>query len=79
MKDNALEYHVESNRFLRGMVRGLVATMLRIGRGRLSVAELAGVIAARDNSKAWFDVPGRGLRLEEVRFDWEKILERSFE
>jgi tRNA pseudouridine38-40 synthase len=75
MKDGRLEYYVEANRFLRGMVRGLVATMLRVGRGRASVQELLAVLAAKDNSKAWFDVPGHGLILEEVKFDWEKILD----
>ncbi len=71
-----LEYHVEANRFLRGMVRGLVATMLRVGRGRLDVSGLGEVLAGRDNSRAWFDVPGHGLMLQEVRFDWERVLLR---
>ena len=78
IKGDTLEFHVEANRFLRGMVRGLVATMLRIGRGRLSVDELDRVFAARDNAVAWFDVPGHGLMLSEVKFQWENILERSF-
>ena len=73
-KGGNLEYHVEANRFLRGMVRGLVATMLRIGRGRMSVADLKGVLAVRDNSRAWFDVPGHGLMLNEVRYDWERLI-----
>jgi tRNA pseudouridine38-40 synthase len=73
--EGGLQYHVEANRFLRGMVRGMVATMLRAGRGRLSNEELLMVLAARDNSKAWFDVPGHGLILKAVHFDWNKTLE----
>ena len=77
ISDGAIEYQVESNRFLRGMVRGLVATMLRIGRGRLPLEELAGIFAAKNNASAWFDVPGHGLMLSEVRYDWEKVLDSS--
>jgi tRNA pseudouridine38-40 synthase len=72
--DGLLEYHVEANRFLRGMVRGLVATMLRVGRGRAGIDELITVLAAKDNSRAWFDVPGHGLMLEAVNYDWNKVL-----
>jgi tRNA pseudouridine38-40 synthase len=71
--NGVLEYEVAANRFLRGMVRGLVATMLRIGRGRLDVEGLDGILAAKDNAKAWFDVPGHGLMLEEVKYDWEEV------
>lgn len=74
-REDVLEYHVEANRFLRGMVRGLVATMLRAGRGRLSQKELLLVLAGRDNTKAWFDVPGHGLVLKSVNFDWGSVLE----
>ena len=74
INEGRLEYRVEANRFLRGMVRGMVATMLRIGRGRMSVDELRAVLAGKDNEKAYFDVPGHGLTLTEVRYDWEKVL-----
>ncbi len=63
-----LVYTVEANRFLRGMVRGLVATMLRAGRGVLTVDGFADILAAKDCAKADFSAPGHGLFLEEVRF-----------
>ncbi|RYG05051.1 MAG: tRNA pseudouridine(38-40) synthase TruA [Chitinophagaceae bacterium] len=73
-KGDILEYRVEANRFLRGMVRGLVATMLRVGRGKSDCGELARLLAAKDSSKAWFDAPGHGLMLDQVRFEWEKLV-----
>ncbi len=65
---NLLVYTVQGNRFLRGMVRGLVATMLRAGRGVLAVNGFAQILAARDGSKADFSAPAHGLFLEQVLF-----------
>jgi len=61
-----LVYHVRANRFLRGMVRGLVGTMLRVGRGQLSLDGLRAVVAAKDCSRADFSTPAHGLSLEKV-------------
>lgn len=61
-------YHVEGNRFLRGMVRALTATMLRIGRGKIGLAEFREIIESRDCTKASFAVPPQGLFLEAVRY-----------
>ncbi len=63
-----LVYTVQGNRFLRGMVRGLVATMLRVGRGVLSEAGFREIMEVRDGSKADFAAPGHGLVLEKVLF-----------
>lgn len=61
-------YEIRANRFLRGMVRGLVGTMLQVGRGKMGVEEFRAVIAGRDSSAADFSVPGHGLYLEEVGY-----------
>ena len=61
-----LHYVVEANRFLRGMVRGLVATQLRVGRGTNTLDGFREIIEARDCTKAWFDVTGHGLYLENI-------------
>jgi len=59
---------VTANRFLRGMVRGLVGTMLQVGRGKIGVEEFAAVLRNRDNQQADFSVPGHGLFLVRVTF-----------
>jgi tRNA pseudouridine38-40 synthase len=61
-------YRVKANRFLRGMVRGLVGTMLQVGRGKLSIDGFRQVIEAKDCSKADFSVPGHGLFLCKVEY-----------
>lgn len=63
-----LVYQVKANRFLRGMVRGLTATMLKVGRGNISIEDLKQIIEERDCSKADFAVPAKGLSLMKVEF-----------
>lgn len=67
-RDGCLVYRVKSNRFLRGMVRGLTGTMLKVGRGKMSLDELRNVIEAKDCSGADFSVPGHGLLLVKVEY-----------
>ncbi|WEK35871.1 MAG: tRNA pseudouridine(38-40) synthase TruA [Candidatus Pseudobacter hemicellulosilyticus] len=71
-------YRVRANRFLRGMVRGLVGTMLQAGRGKLTLDGFRGVIEARDCTKADFSVPGHGLQLVRVEYP-EGYFEREGE
>lgn len=61
-------YQVRANRFLRGMVRALVATMLLVARGKMSLEEFRKVIEAKDCTRASFAAPGLGLFLVEVGF-----------
>jgi tRNA pseudouridine38-40 synthase len=67
-EETGLVYQVKANRFLRGMVRGLVGTMLQVGRGKLSVEDFAGVIRQKDNRLADFSAPGHGLFLCQIYF-----------
>lgn len=65
-EDDCWVYHVKANRFLRGMVRGLVGTMLQVGRSKLGLQEFKAVFEAKDCSRADFTVPAHGLFLIEV-------------
>ncbi len=66
--DNKLLYTVKSNRFLRGMVRGLVGTMLQVGRGIISKSDFNNIIEAKNCSKANFSTPAKGLFLSAVGY-----------
>jgi len=63
-----LHYVVKANRFLRGMVRGLVSTQLQVARGRYSVEDFITIIEAKDCTRADFSVGGWGLYLENIEF-----------
>lgn len=67
-EDNKLVYYVKGNRFLRGMVRGLVGTMLQVGRGKIDLTAFRSIIESRDCTNADFSVPGHGLFLCAVNY-----------
>ncbi|HXS56385.1 MAG TPA: tRNA pseudouridine(38-40) synthase TruA [Hanamia sp.] len=63
-----LTYHVRANRFLRGMVKGLVGTMLRVGTRKISLEQFNAIILSKDCSNADFSVPPHALFLVEVLY-----------
>ncbi len=67
-ENGLLVYHVEGNRFLRGMVRALVSTMLMVGKGQLSLTDFEQIFVAKDCSKANFAAPPNGLFLVAVNY-----------
>jgi len=69
-EDDCLVYKVRANRFLRGMVRALTATMLKIGREKMTIAGFRQIIEARDCTQASFAVPAHGLFLISVKFPY---------
>lgn len=72
--DNHLVYFVRGNRFLRGMVRGLVGSMLQVGRRRISIDDFQALLNGTSTVQADFSPPGRGLFLAKVVFPWEEEL-----
>lgn len=66
--DGCWVYHVRGNRFLRGMVRGLTGTLLKLGRGQITLAQFRAIVEAKDCTEANFSVPARGLFLMEVKY-----------
>lgn len=65
-QEGELHYVVRANRFLRGMVRGLVGTQLKIARGRGTPDDFHSIIESKDCTRADFSVPGHGLYLEDI-------------
>ncbi len=62
-------FRVEANRFVRGMVRSIVGTLVDVGRGRTSPESFRVILDARDRGKAGATAPAHGLYLEEVTYD----------
>ena len=63
-----LVFHIKANRFLRGMVRAIVGTLLEVGMGRISLSEFEQIILSKDRKKAGRAVPAEGLFLMEVNY-----------
>jgi tRNA pseudouridine38-40 synthase len=72
-----LVFHIKANRFLHGMVRAIVGTLLAVGQGRLSVADIDQIILARDRKRAGRAAPADGLSLVEVGYPAEVFAERA--
>jgi tRNA pseudouridine38-40 synthase len=64
-----LEVDIRGNAFLRHMVRIMVGTLTEVGTGRLSVSQVAEILASKDRTKAGVTAPPQGLELIEVRYD----------
>ncbi|MBA4196693.1 MAG: tRNA pseudouridine(38-40) synthase TruA [Chitinophaga sp.] len=68
VENECLVFNVKANRFLRGMVRALVATMLKIGTDKISVEAFTEIIKSKDCSNTDFSAPAQGLFLSSVNF-----------
>lgn len=72
-ENDQLVYKVGANRFLRGMVKGLVGTMLRVGTGKSSLQEFIKITGRRDCSYTDFSVPAHALFLVSVKYNIQDI------
>ncbi len=68
-QDDMIIFNVIGNRFLRGMVKGLVGTMLKVASGKISIASFKKIIENKDASKADFTPPSKGLFLVSVKYN----------
>nr|MBP6315547.1 tRNA pseudouridine(38-40) synthase TruA [Chitinophagaceae bacterium] len=67
-KGEEIIYHVRSNRFLRGMVRAIIGTLILVGRKKISCNQFEEIIGSNDCSRADFSAPAHGLFLERVHY-----------
>ena len=61
-------FETEGNRFLKQMVRNIVGTLLEVGRGKMQAGDIAGILAAKDRTKAGPTAPAHGLYLVKVDY-----------
>jgi tRNA pseudouridine38-40 synthase len=61
-----LIYEITANRFLHGMVRTLVGTMVNVGRGHTKMDEFVKILESKDRTTAGMSAPAKGLCLEEI-------------
>ncbi len=76
-QDEVLRFEIEAEAFLRGMVRGIVGTLLWVGRGKISPDRFEEVLRSGDRAKAGPSAAARGLCL--IRVDYYSDGERRRE
>lgn len=69
-EDDFYVFHITANRFLRGMVRAIVGTLLEVGKGRLNLKDFKMVIEQKDRRKAGHAAPPEGLFLSRVVYPY---------
>jgi tRNA pseudouridine38-40 synthase len=65
---NKLIFTIKADRFLRNMVRAIAGTMVKIGRGRMSLDEFEKVILSKNRSSAGMSAPAKGLFLSAIEY-----------
>lgn len=71
---NELVFNITANRFLRGMVRAVVGTLLEVGKGNMAPAAMREIIMSRDRSNAGKSAPACGLYLTNAKYPLEIYL-----
>jgi tRNA pseudouridine38-40 synthase len=66
-----LIFTITANRFLRGMVRAIVGTLLDVGTGKSSLKDFQQIVQSKDRKKAGANVPSMGLYLTKVKYPAE--------
>jgi tRNA pseudouridine38-40 synthase len=59
---------VEADGFLRHMVRGIVGTLVEVGRGKRFLSDMQAIINAKDRRYGGMTAPPQGLFLKEVKY-----------
>ncbi len=62
-------FEIVADRFLHGMVRTIVGTLIEIGRTRREPSDIEAILAASDRRSAGAAAPAHGLVLEHVVYD----------
>lgn len=75
MEENKTVFHIEANRFLRGMVRAIVGTLLMVNEGKISIHELEDILKSLDRTKAGRSVSPNGLYLSKVIYPEQLFIE----
>ncbi len=65
-KGDLLVFTITANRFLRGMVRAIVGTLLDVGTDKISLEDFKVILKSKDRKKAGMNVPPEGLYLMKV-------------
>ena len=61
-------FKIKANRFLRGMVRAIVGTLIQVGKKQITVEEFKNIIEAKDRKFAGPNVPAKALFLCGIQY-----------
>lgn len=65
-EDEIVTFKFQGSGFLKQMVRNIVGTIVEVGQGKRTAESIAGILVAKDRTKAGRTAPASGLFLEKV-------------
>jgi tRNA pseudouridine38-40 synthase len=68
-----LVFTIAANRFLRNMVRAIVGTLLNVGKGKISIAEVQAILDSKNRSEAGESVAAHGLFLTQITYPEKEL------
>lgn len=69
--DNEWRFTIRADRFLRGMVRAIVGTLMLVGKNKITLSDFNKIIEAKDRSVAGQNVPAHALFLTGIKYPKE--------
>lgn len=76
-KEDQLIFTIQANRFVHGMVRAIVGTLVEVGRGVLAPSDMPRIIAQRERSAAKSAAPPQGLFLMQVGYPENLLIQKD--
>lgn len=74
---NKLSFHIQANRFLRGMIRIIVGNMMEVGMGRMTTDYMRETLSLKSRERAGkYLAPAQGLFLSEVLYPKETFVKQ---
>lgn len=67
-KNKSVTFHISADRFLRGMVRTIVGTLLEVGQKKLSMQQFEDVILSKNRTSAGKSAPAHGLYFTHIEY-----------
>ena len=65
---NEWRFSISADRFLRGMVRAIVGTLILVGKNKLTLAEFRKIIETKDRKVAGNNAPANALFLVSISY-----------
>lgn len=72
---NEWRFTISADRFLRGMVRAIVGTLILVGKNKITIQDLRKIIEAKDRSAAGQNAPAEALFLTGIKYPKDIYLE----
>jgi tRNA pseudouridine38-40 synthase len=70
-------FSISADRFLRGMVRAIVGTLIMVGRSKISLSEFEKIILAADRNAAGANAPPHALFLTAIEYPKHVYLDQN--